>query len=68
MTNQSIAIIGAGTRLSFENPASPGNFIELQEALTIGSIGEQGEFIETTPISSTTRTYVPGLKPHLIKR
>ena len=62
MTDRTIAVIGAGTTLSFEDPANTGTFLELREALTIGAIGEQGEFVETTPISNTTRTYIPGLK------
>ena len=56
------AIIGAGTTLSFEDPAKTGTYIELEEARTIGATGVQGEFVETTPIKATTRTYIPGLK------
>ena len=56
------AIIGAGTTLSFEDPASPGEYLVLEEARTIGATGTQGEFVETTPIKATTRTYIPGLK------
>lgn len=56
------AIIGAGTTLSFEDPASPGTYLELEEARTIGATGTQGEFVETTPLKATTRTYIPGLK------
>ena len=56
------AIIGAGTCLSFEDPASPGGYLELEEARTIGATGTQGEFVETTPLKATTRTYIPGLK------
>ena len=56
------AIIGAGTTLSFEDPANPGSYLVLEEALTIGATGTQGEFVETTPIKATTRTYISGLK------
>ena len=56
------AIIGAGTTLSFEDPATPGDYLELEEARTIGATGTQGEFVETTPLKATTRTYIPGLK------
>ena len=62
MPNSTIAVIGAGTTLSFEDPSSKGTYIELDEARTIGAIGEQGEFVETTPIKKKTRTYIPGLK------
>lgn len=56
------AIIGAGTILSFEDPDDSGNYLILDEALTIGATGTQGEFVETTPISATTRTYISGMK------
>lgn len=62
MPASTLAIIGAGTTLYFEDPAKSGTFVELAEALTIGATGEQGEFVETTPIKATTRTYIPGLK------
>ena len=62
MAGKTVAIIGAGTTLSFEDPAKSGTFKELVEARTIGAIGEQGEFVETTPIAAKTRTYIPGLK------
>ncbi|PJE80692.1 hypothetical protein CI610_00353 [invertebrate metagenome] len=61
-TGKTIAVIGAGTVLSFEDPASSGTFKELTEARSIGALGEQGEFVETTPIAALTRTYIPGLK------
>ena len=57
-----VAVIGAGTTLAFEDPESEGEFLVLEGARTIGATGEQGEFVENTPISSTTRTYIPGLK------
>ncbi len=60
--NKTEAVIGAGTTLSFEDPATPGEYLELDEARTIGATGTQGEFVETTPIKATTRTYIPGLK------
>ena len=56
------AVIGAGTTLSFEDPANSGTYLALDEARTIGATGTQGEFVETTPIKATTRTYIPGLK------
>ena len=62
MIQKTEAIIGAGTTLSFEDPANPGDYLVLEEARTIGATGTQGEFVETTPIKATTRTYIPGLK------
>ena len=62
MAASTVAMIGAGSTLSFEDPADTGTYVELAEALSIGAIGQQGEFVETTPISATTRTYIAGLK------
>ena len=62
MAASTVAKIGAGTVMSFEDPDAANTYLPLQEALTIGAIGEQGEFVETTPIAATTRTYIPGLK------
>lgn len=62
MAASTVARIGAGSILSFEDPDTANTFLPLTEALSIGAIGEQGEFVETTPISATTRTYIPGLK------
>ena len=62
MAASTVARIGAGSTLSFEDPDTANTYLPLEEALTIGAIGEQGEFVETTPIAATTRTYIPGLK------
>ncbi len=56
------ALIAAGTVLSFEDPDTADTFLELTEATAIGAMGTQGEFVETTPLKATTRTYIPGLK------
>ena len=62
MAASNVAMIGAGSILSFEDPDDTGTYLELTEALSIGAIGQQGEFVETTPIGATTRTYIAGLK------
>jgi hypothetical protein len=62
MSFSTVAKLGAGSKLYFENPAAPGTFILLDNALTLGQSGEQGEFVETTPISKTVREYIKGLK------
>lgn len=61
MAGSTVAKLGAGSKLYYERPAAPGVFILLDNALNIGEVGEQGEFIETTPISKTVREYVKGL-------
>lgn len=62
MAFSTVAKLGAGTQLFFENPAQPGIWLLLDNALSIGQVGEQGEFVETTPISKTVREYIRGLK------
>lgn len=58
-----IAKLGAGCKLFYEDPVVPGVFVELPNALDVGGqTGSQGEFVETTPISKTTREYIAGLK------
>lgn len=57
-----VAKLGSGSRLYFENPSAPGVYLPLDNALTVGQTGEQGEFNETTPLSSKVRTYIRGLK------
>ncbi|MCW7552132.1 phage tail tube protein [Endozoicomonas gorgoniicola] len=62
MAAKTTALIAAGTVLSFEDPNKKGTYLELNEVTAIGSIGVQGEFVETTPLSATTRTFISGLK------
>ncbi len=61
---QTQAKIIAGTILEFEDPDAPGIFIEIPEVTTIGVLGEEGSFVESTPIdiSDNTRKYIPGLQ------
>lgn len=54
--------LGAGSKLYFENPASPGTYKLLDNALLLGQTGAQGEFTQTTPISKTTHEYIRSLK------
>ena len=62
MTFSTVAKLGAGSKLYFENPSAPGVWILLDNALNLGQTGEQGEFVEITAISKTVREYVRGLK------
>lgn len=62
MSFSTVAKLGAGSKLYFENPSAPGVWILLDNALTLGQTGEQGEFVEVTPISKTVREYIRGLK------
>jgi hypothetical protein len=62
VTFSTVAKLGAGSKLYFENPSAPGVWILLDNALNLGQTGEQGEFVEITAISKTVREYVRGLK------
>lgn len=57
-----VAVIGAGSTLYFEPPNAPGTWLELDNALNLGQTGEQGEFVEVTPISKKVREYIRGMK------
>lgn len=61
---QTQAKIIAGTILEFEDPDSPGVWLEIPEVATIGTLGEQGSFVEATTVDvgDNTRKYVPGLQ------
>ena len=62
MAGSTLATLGAGSKLYYEPTASPGTWVLLANALNIGEVGEQGEFIETTPINAEVREYTRGLK------
>lgn len=55
------ALIGAGTTLAFEDPENAGTYLDLIHATSIGSVGKQPEFVETTSIASKDRTFTKGM-------
>ena len=59
MPGSKVAVIGAGTMLAYE--ATEGTYVDLPNALTIGSTGEQGSFVENTPISATEKIFIDGM-------
>jgi hypothetical protein len=59
---KTVATLGAGSTLYYEPPNAPGTRVALDNALNLGQTGEQGEFIETTPISKKVREYIRGMK------
>lgn len=59
---KTVAQIGAGSTLYYEPPNAPGTWVALPNALNLGQTGEQGEFVEVTPISAKVREYIRGLK------
>ena len=58
------ARILAGTFLEIEDPDNVGVWVEIPEVTNIGALGEQGSFVESTPIDvgDNTRKYVTGLQ------
>ena len=61
---QTLAKITAGTIIEFEDPDSPATWLEIPEIISLGTLGEQGSFVETTSIDigDNTRKYIPGLQ------
>lgn len=62
MAFSNVAKLGAGTKTFFQNPANPGVWKELTNALEIGQVGEQGEFLEVTPLSEKVKRFIRGMK------
>ena len=62
MAGSQVPTLGAGSKLYYEPTSAPGTWVLLANALNIGEVGEQGEFIETTPICDEVREYTRGLK------
>lgn len=56
------AKLGAGSRLFYMTGGGTPVKTYIDTALNIGQVGEQGEFVETTPISKTVREYIKGMK------
>lgn len=56
------AKLGAGSTLLYTTGGATPVYVALETALNIGQVGEQGEFVETTPISKTVREYIKGMK------
>lgn len=54
--------LGAGAKLQYEDPATPGAFVDLPNALEIGPVGSQGEPVQVTPILETTHRYINGME------
>ena len=61
MAASTVAKIGAGTVLAYESD-TPDTYVDLVNATAIGATGEQGEFVETTPIAALTKEFISGMK------
>lgn len=60
MPASTVATIGAGTVVSYEDPASPGTYIDLCGVLSIGTTGEKGEFVQIDPLCELTPEFIAG--------
>ncbi len=62
MALATVAKLGAGSKLFYMTSGGVPSKKYLDVALNIGQVGEQGEFVETTPISKIVREYIKGMK------
>ena len=62
MSYATVAKLGAGSVFEFEDPQNPGVWTEVPDMLEIGEVGEQGEFVQTTPISKVVHEYIKGMQ------
>jgi hypothetical protein len=56
-----IAVLGAGTTFAMGDGETAEQFTAIPGVLSIGSFGEQGEFIDVTPLSATTEETIGGM-------
>ena len=61
MATSTVAKLAGGTVLKFGDGYSPEVFTTIPGVLTVGEVGEQGEFIEVTQINDTSREYIAGM-------
>lgn len=52
--------IGAGSTLHYEDPVTPGTFIECPWMTDMGESGDSSSFADATPLRSTSEVKIPG--------
>lgn len=52
--------IGKGSQLLYEDPATPGSYLQLVEATGNGPIGTIAEFVDATPLHSDSPRQIAG--------
>jgi len=52
--------IGEGSQLLYEDPVTPGTFLELTENTGNGAVGTPGEFVDATPLRAPAPRQIPG--------
>ncbi len=62
MPLSTIAKLGAGSKVYYTTGGETPVWVLLDNALTLGQVGTQGEFVETTPISKVVREYIAGME------
>lgn len=52
--------IGEGSQLLYEDPVTPGSYLELDEATGNGAVGTPAEFVDATPLRAQSPRQIPG--------
>lgn len=60
MPASTVATIGAGTVVSYEDPNNAATYIDLCGVLSIGATGEKGEFVQIDPLCELTPEFISG--------
>jgi len=60
MAYSAIPKIGEGSTLSYEDPLTPGTYIELDEITGNGGVGTVGEFVDATPLRAAAPRQING--------
>ncbi|MEJ2445144.1 MAG: phage tail tube protein [Exilibacterium sp.] len=53
-------VLGKGTKLYFEDPDNAGDYLYLANAVSIGTLGAKGSFVEVSPIGAEEKDYIAG--------
>jgi len=60
MTYSAVPKIGEGSTTLYEDPLTPGSFLELDEITGNGAVGTIGEFVDATPLRATSPRQITG--------
>jgi len=60
MAYKSTPTIGEGSQLLYEDPLTPGTYLELDENTGNGAVGTPGEFVDATPLRAAAPRQVAG--------
>lgn len=60
MAYATVPKIGEGSQLLYEDPITPGSYLELDEATGNGPVGTMGDFVDATPLRAASPRQIPG--------